>query len=273
MMQVNRSGYYAYRKNGLCQSKKEDILLTGMAKESWEQSGRIYGYRKVHQDILFQGKHCSRHRIAKLMRSAGFRAEIGYKKRRFTSSSASAICAANNVLDRQFAAESPNKAWVTDITYIRTYEGWLYLAVVLDLFSRKVVGWSMDSRMDSSLVVQALQSAVSRRRPMEPVLVHSDQGSQFTGHEWASLLRSHNLQAGMSRRGNCLDNAVVESFFQLLKREKIRRKIYKNREDARKDIFEYIEMFYNPKRRHSKTNYMSPADYEKQFISEVSDCL
>jgi putative transposase len=246
--------------------------LIGLIESSWAESGRIYGYRKVHHDLLALGESCSRHRVARLMRLRGWRAQVGYKRRSFPSG-ATAVCVADNVLDRQFAVLFPNKVWVTDITYIRTHEGWLYLAVVLDLFSRQVVGWSMGNRMGSDLVLQALLSAIWRRRPIHPVIVHSDQGSQFTGHEWIAFLNEHNLQPSMSRRGNCLDNAVVESFFQLLKREKIRRKIYKTRNDARQEIFEYIEMFYNPVRRHSKANNLSPVEYEKQFFCEASDCL
>ena len=150
---------------------------------------------------------------------------------------------APNRLQQQFEVEMPNRVWVTDITYLRTYEGWLYLAVVLDLFSRQVIGWSMRSRMDSELAINALLMAVWRRQPKNEVIVHSDQGSQFSSHDWQSFLKANNLVASMSRRGNCYDNAVAESFFQLLKREHVRRKIYNSREEARRDIFDYIEFF------------------------------
>ena len=206
------------------------------------------------------------------MRLYGWRAQIGYKHRP-SPSGGTIHHVAENKLDRQFTVSVPNQFWVTDMTYIRTYEGWLYLAVVLDLFSRQVVGWSMDSRMGSELVLQALLSAVWRRKPQHPVTVHSDQGSQFTGHEWAAFLKRHHLEPSMSRRGNCLDNAVAESFFQLLKRERIRKQIYKTRREARQDIFDYIEMFYNPIRRHSSANNLSPVEYEKQFFSEAANCL
>ncbi len=155
-----------------------------------------------------------------------------------------------NRLQRQFNPDAPDERWVTDITYIRTHEGWLYLAVVVDLFSRKIIGWSMQSRMTKDIVLNALLMAVWRRNPEKQVLVHSDQGSQYTSHEWQSFLKSHGLEGSMSRRGNCHDNAVAESFFQLLKRERIKKKIYGTREEARSDIFDYIEMFYNSKRRH-----------------------
>ncbi len=160
----------------------------------------------------------------------------------------------------------PNRSWVTDITYIRTHEGWLYLSVVIDLYSRRVVGWSMQSRMQMDLVLSALLMAVWRRKPKQKVIVHSDQGSQFTGYEWQKFLTDHNLQASMSRRGNCHDNAVAESFFHLLKRERIRRKTYATRKDARQDVFDYIEFFYNPKRKHGNNGLLSPIDFELQTI-------
>lgn len=159
---------------------------------------------------------------------------------------------------------------MTDITYIRTHEGWLFLAAVIDLFSRQVVGWSMQPRMDRELALNALLMAVWRRQPKEMVTVHSDQGSQFSSYDWQDFLKAHNLRASMSRRGNCHDNAVAESFFQLLKRERIRRKIYNSREEARQDVFDYIEMFYNPKRRHGYNNRLSPVDYEKQYFKRLA---
>jgi len=152
----------------------------------------------------------------------------------------------------------------------RTHEGWLFLAAVLDLFSRQVVGWSMQSRMNKELALDALLMAVWRRQPKETVTVHSDQGSQFSSYDWQAFLNAHNLQASMSRRGNCHDNAVAESFFQLLKREPIRRRIYNSREEAKQDVFDYIEMFYNPKRRHGYNNHLSPVDYEKQYFERLA---
>ena len=180
-----------------------------------------------------------------------------------------------NQLQQDFNVDAPDRVWVTDITYIRTHEGWLYLAAVIDLYSRKVVGpsrWllrnrlpvsgSMASRMQTSLALNALLMAVWRRKPTNKVIVHSDQGSQFTSQEWREFLTDHNLEASMSRRGNCYDNAVAESFFHLLKTERIRRKIYKTRKDARQDVFDYIELFYNPKRRHANNGMLSPVELE-----------
>jgi putative transposase len=175
-----------------------------------------------------------------------------------------------STLQREFSVSQPNRVWVTDITYIRTHEGWLYLAVVLDLFSRQVVGWSMQPRIDRELALNALLMAVWRRRPTNEVMVHSDQGSQFASYDWQDFLKEHGLVPSMSRRGNCHDNAVAESFFQLLKRERIRRKIYTTREQARQDVFDYIEMFYNPKRRHGNNNRLSPVEFERRYFNTLA---
>jgi len=203
------------------------------------------------------------------MRAAGIRSQTGYRKRKWKRGGAPSVISPNH-LQRQFNVVEPNRAWVTDITYIRTYEGWLYLATVMDLFSRQIVGWSMSSRIDADLVMKALLMAVWRRRPMGEVLVHSDQGSQYTSHGWQDFLKEHGLVCSMSRRGNCHDNAVAESFFQLLKRERIKRKIYATRDAARQDIFDYIEMFYNPKRRHGFNERKSPMEFEKLYFERLA---
>ncbi|MBN9671700.1 IS3 family transposase, partial [Roseibium aggregatum] len=191
------------------------------------------------------------------------KAQIGYRRRPGNYGGRPAVVV-DNSLNQQFNVEVPDRVWVTDITYIRTLEGFAYLAVVIDLFSRRVVGWSMQSRQTTDVVLQALLMAVWRRKPKNAVLIHSDQGSQFTSMDWASFLRAHNLEHSMSRRGNCHDNAVAESFFNLLKRERVRRRTYKTREDARRDVFDYIEMFYNPKRKHARNGMLSPVEFERQ---------
>ena len=198
------------------------------------------------------------------MKAQGLRSQTGYR-RRPNSKSGEAAAAAPNVLDRKFEVATPNDSWVVDITYIKTHEGWLYLAAVLDLFSRAVIGWSMQSRIDRELVISALLMAIWRRQPKGKVLLHSDQGCQFTSSDWQDFLEVNNFTISMSRRGNCYDNAVVESFFQLLKRERIKRRIYASREEARADVFDYIEMFYNPVRRHGNNNGLSPVQFEKKF--------
>lgn len=247
----------------------EDRRLLAHIKQSWLESGTVYGYRKVHDDLRELGETCGRNRVHRLMRQACIRSQSGYQRRPGHRGGQAAVVAPNR-LQQQFDVKEPNRVWVTDITYIRTHEGWLFLAVVLDLFSRQVVGWSMQPRMDRELALNALLMAVWRRQPKQTVIVHSDQGSQFSSYDWQDFLKTHNLQASMSRRGNCHDNAVAESFFQLLKRERIRRRIYGTREEARRDVFDYIEMFYNPKRRHGYNNRLSPVDYEKQYFERLA---
>ena len=269
MLDLHPSGFYAWRAAPESQRGKEDRRLVGHIKQSWLESGAVYGYRKIHTDLRELGETCGRNRVYRLMKREALRAQVGYRRRPGPRSGMAAVTAPNR-LEQRFNVTESNKAWVTDITYIRTYEGWLYLAVVIDLFSRSVVGWSMGSRIDRSLALDALLMAVWRRQPKTAVMVHSDQGSQFSSHDWQDFLKSHNLEPSMSRRGNCHDNAVAESFFQLLKRERIRRKIYADREEARRDVFDYIELFYNPTRRHGYNNRQSPANFEKQYFERLA---
>lgn len=268
MMEVHPSGFYAWCIEPESGRAVEDKRLLVPIKDSWLESGAVYGYRKVHDDLRDGGEHCGPNRVYKIMRAAGIRSQAGYGKRKWKRGGAPSIVAPNH-LQRQFEVEEPNRVWVTDITYIKTHEGYLYLATVMDLFSRQIVGWSMDSRMNADLVLQALMMAVWRRRPTSEVLVHSDQGSQYTSHDWQDFLKGHGLVCSMSRRGNCHDNAVAESFFQLLKRERIKRKTYATRDAARQDIFDYIEMFYNPKRRHGFNNKLSPIEFEKRHSQRL----
>ena len=265
---VHFSGFYAWLKAGLKPQARRRRHLTGLIKQSWLESGCVYGYRKVHHDLLSLGERCAENTVARLMRAEGLRAQVGYKRRPGKHGSTPSIFAANQ-LRQDFDVAEPDQIWVTDITYIRTHEGWLYLAVVIDLYARKVVGWSMHSRMHTSLVLNALLMAVWRRKPKGKVVIHSDQGSQFTSQEWGDFLKDHNLDASMSRRGNCYDNAVAESFFASLKTERIRRKIYKTRQDARQDVVDYIELFYNPKRRHAKNGMLSPAEFEMAALMKT----
>lgn len=264
MLGVHRSGYYAWLKEPASARDKDDQRLLGLIKHSWLESGSVYGHRKVTTDLRELGETCSRHRVARLMKSEGLRAMVGYGRRpRPLSGPVGSV--AKNVLARGFKVSEPIRAWVTDITYIRTYDGFLYLAVVLDLFSRQVVGWATRPTQHTDLVLQALLAAVWRRKPSPGLLLHSDQGTQFTSEDWQSFLREHDIVCSMSRRGNCHDNAAMESFFQLLKRERIKRRIYSNHDEARADVFQYIEMFYNPKRRHSSNDGLSPVEFEKQY--------
>jgi putative transposase len=268
-MHVHPSGYYAWLITPQSDRAMEDKRLLGHIRQSWLESGTVYGYRKVTDDLRDLGEQCGKNRIYRLMKQEALRSHTGYGRRPRSRGGKPAVVAPNR-LQQQFDVMEPNKVWVTDITYIRTHEGWLFLAAVLDLFSRQVVGWSMQSRMDRDLALNALLMAVWRRQPKETVMVHSDQGSQFSSYDWQDFLKAHNLQQSMSRRGNCHDNAVAESFFQLLKRERIRRRIYNTREEARQDVFDYIELFYNPKRRHGYNDRLSPVNFEKQYFERLS---
>lgn len=263
LFDVHPSGYYAWRNQPKSERTKQDERLSGLIKQFWLESGGVYGYRKVHSDLRDHGETCGPNRVHRLMRQAGLKAQVGYRKPRYKSGEAHVVVP--NRLQRQFEPEAPDQAWVTDITYIRTHEGWLYLAVVVDLFSRRVIGWSMQSRITKELVLDALLMAVWRRNPSNKVMVHSDQGSQYTSEDWSKFLKAHGLEASMSRRGNCHDNAVAESFFQLLKRERIKRKVYTTRNEARSDIFDYIEMFYNTRRKHGFNDQLPPVVYEQRY--------
>ena len=269
VLQVHPSGYYAWRKEPLSARARENQSITSQIKQSWLESGAVYGYRKIHDDLRDLGVVCGEQRVYRLMKAQGLRSQTGYQRKPRHHAGKPHVAAPNH-LARQFDVLEPNETWVTDITYIRTHEGWLYLAVVLDLFSRQIVGWSMQSRIDKELVVSALLMALWKRKPTQMVTIHSDQGSQFSSYEWQAFLREHNLRASMSRRGNCHDNAVVESFFQLLKRERVKRKTYNTRSEAREDIFNYIELFYNPVRRHSYNNGLSPVVFEKQYQARLA---
>ncbi len=266
---VHPSGYYAWLETPESPRAIEDRRLLVLIKESWLESGCVYGYRKIFDDLRELGETCGKCRVERLTHEHGIKAQVGYKKPKTFKGGQPSVVAPNH-LQRQFDVQQPDEAWVTDITQVRTYEGWLYLAVVLDLFSRQVIGWSMRSRMEADLVVRALLMAVWRRQPKSEVLVHSDQGSQYTGYDWQDILKDNHLVPSMSRRGNCHDNAVAESFFQLLKRERIKRRIYPDRQTARADIFDYIEVFYNRKRKHGYNGMLSPAEYEKRYFMKLA---
>ncbi|MFP6791544.1 MAG: IS3 family transposase [Thalassolituus sp.] len=264
-LEVHPSGFYAWLANPESTRQKVDEYLLGFIKQFWLESGCVYGYRKIHKDLKHAGEHCGKNRVHRLMQQAQIQAERGYnRKTRYDSGELSTV--APNLLNREFDVSKPNTVWVTDITYIRTDEGWLFLAVIIDLFSRQVVGWSMSERINTDLVLNAITMACWRRKPKGEVIVHSDQGCQYTSYDWQSMLKANNLTVSMSRRGNCHDNACAESFFALLKRERIRRKIYRTREEGKADIFNYIELFYNSTRRHGNNNDLSPRDYEKNYF-------
>jgi putative transposase len=265
MMSVHRSGYYAWRKQPQSPRQVEDARVLGLIKQAWLESGCVYGYRKIHDELRSLGEKSCRNRIARLMKQESLKAQVGYKKPRYRGGTVAPLSA--NLLEQKFTAEGPNQAWVTDITYIRTADGWLFLAVVIDLFSRQVVGWSMQPRMQTDLVLQALLMAVWRRKPEQRVVVHSDQGSQYTSEQFQRLMADNGVTCSMSRSGNVWDNAAMESFFSSLKTERTARKTYRTRDQAMADVFDYIERFYNARRRHSTLGYLSPMEFEMQEAS------
>lgn len=268
LLEVHRSGFYAWLKEPDSLRAREDKRLLGKIKQSWLESGFAYGYRNIHRDLRDIGEHIGKNRVYRIMKQEKISSQRGYKRHRgFKSNQETQV--APNKLARQFNTDSPNQSWVTDFTYIRTHEGWLYVTVVIDLFSRQVIGWSMKNNPKSDLVIDALLMAVWRRKPKERVLVHSDQGVQYTCSDWRKFLEDHNLESSMSRRGNCHDNAVAESFFSMLKTERIKRKIFKTREEARQEIFDYIEFYYNVRRRHGHNGGLAPSVFEKQYHEKL----
>jgi putative transposase len=238
----------------------ENRRLLELIRASWVASGGIYGSPRVVRDLREAGERVGENRVARLMKDNKIRAIRGYKRPRHHGGKPAAV--APNRLARKFTVTRPDAAWVTDITYIRTWEGWLYLAVVIDLHSRMVVGWSMKATLARELVLDAVLMAVWKRKPRQEVIVHSDQGCQYGSDDWQRFCRTHKLVTSMSRRGNCWDNAVAESFFSSLKKERVRKKVYRTRAHARSDLFDYIEVFYNRKRRHSHLGGVSPMAFE-----------
>ena len=259
LFDVSRSGFYEWLRKPLSDRAVEDQRLLGLILAAYKASHGVYGAPRIFLDLREAGETCSKHRVARIMRANNIKALHGYRTPRYARGHASLLTP--NTLQRGFTVPRPNKVWVTDITYVRTWEGWLYLAVVMDLYSRRVVGWSTRSTMTQELVLDAILMAVRRRKPQH-VLIHSDQGSQFGSDAWRRFCREHHLEPSMSRRGNCWDNAVAESFFSSLKKERIKKRIYKTREIAKIEIDDYIETFYNHTRRHSHLSGVSPEVFE-----------
>lgn len=261
VLNVARAGFYAWLHNPVSARDKDNQRLLMLIRDSYSLSGGVYGYRRVHGDLNEIGETCGKNRVGRIMQQNRIKAVRGYKAPRRIAGWPSVV--APNRVQRQFTVVRANQVWVTDITYIRTWQGWLYLAVVIDLFARNVVGWSMKPTLSRELALDALMMAVWRRKPDGEVIVHSDQGSQYGSDDWQRFCRANNLAPSMSRRGNCWDNAVAESFFSSLKKERIRKRIYKTRDLARADIFDYIEVFYNRARRHSHLGGLSPEAFEQ----------
>jgi putative transposase len=260
---VSRAGFYAWLTRSRSERARTDEELAAKVRASFLASGRIYGARRVWRDVLAEGVPCGLHRIERLMKLQALRARPRRRRPPLDQGERLTGVVAPNTLNRTFEAEAPNRKWIADFTYIWTVEGWLYVAAVLDLYSRRVVGWSMQATMTAQLVADALIMAVWRRGRPDALLHHSDRGSQYTSEQFQKLLADHGITCSMSCSGNCWDNAAMESFFSSLKTERTARKTYRSRDQARADVFDYIEHFYNPKRRHSTIGYVSPMEFER----------
>ena len=263
---VSRSGFYNWLDRTPSQRSIEDRAILVEVKVSHERSGGCYGVRRVWPDVIDAGYQVGRERVARIMRVAGIRGDIPKKRRPKDSGERPEHPLANNVLSRDFTAAAPNQKWVADFTHVCTQEGWLYVATILDLYSRRIVGWSMKANMTSALVMDALQMATWRRGLPKELLHHSDQGSQYTSEPFQRMLKDLGIKCSLSRRGECHDNAVMESFYGSMKTEKLYREQYKTRQEAKAAVFDYIEGFYNSHRRHSTLGNISPAAFEKQAL-------
>lgn len=264
---VSRSGYYQFIGTKPSARSQENERLLEKIKAAHKESRETYGSPRIHAELRFHGETCSRKRVAKLMKKVGLEAKM---KKRFkvTTKAYPKAKAAPNLLNQDFTANAPNRRWVADFTYVATGEGWLYVGIVLDLFSRKIVGLSMEERMTTDLVLKALEQAILHRKPQAGLVHHSDKGSQYTSQNFQSLLAFHGLISSMSSTGNCFDNAAAETFFHTLKTEHVYFECYETRAQARRSIFEYVEIFYNRKRRHSTLGYLSPEMFERQLYQE-----
>jgi len=260
-LRVSTSGFYAWCKRDRSDRAKKDAALKVQILAAHAASDKTYGSPRIHKDLKTAGENVGRKRVARLMQDEGIE---GQRKRRFrvTTDSRHSHPVAANKLNRDFTVSAPNKVWVSDITYIWTREGWMYLAAILDLFSRRVVGWSIEPYVDRTLALDALGMALRTRRPEPGLLHHSDRGVQYASGDYQKLLAEHGIDCSMSRKGDCWDNAVAESFFSTLKAERVHRTDYVTRSQARASVFEYIEAFYNPRRRHSVLGYVSPVQHE-----------
>jgi putative transposase len=259
LLDVSRSGFSAWLRNPLSDRARDDQRVLALIVTAYTASHGVYGAPRIFLDLREAGETCSTHRVARIMRANHIKALHGYRAPPYAKGVPALLTP--NTLQRGFTVQRPNHAWVTDITYVRTWEGWLYLAVVMDLYSRRIVGWSTKPTLAQDLVLDALLMAVRRRKPQH-TLIHSDQGSQFSSDAWRRFCRAHHLEPSMSRRGNCWDNAVAESFFSSLKKERIKKRIYTTRELATAEIDDYIETFYNRTRRHSHLSGVSPETFE-----------
>ena len=263
LLAVSPSGFYEWTERRPSARSQENARLLQRIREFFVLSGQTYGSPRIWKDLAMAGEHCGENRVARLMRGARLRAQPKPHTKPVDGGVRPEQSPAPTLLDRDFAAAAPNRKWAADFTYIWTGEGWLYVAVVMDLYSRRVVGWSMQPSMTAQLVLDALTMALWRRGQPTHLLHHSDQGSQYTSEDFQRLLAAQGITCSMSRRGDCWDNSAIESFFATLKKERVSRSVYATRDAARADVFDYIEMFYNPRRRHSTLGQVSPAEFER----------
>ena len=268
VLEVSRSGYYAWCSRPISARQRADEALVGTIREIYRKNRKVYGSPRIHDALKDQGMRLGRKRVARVMRQNGIVAEP-YRRMKWRWAFKTAK-AAGNLVQRQFAVDQPNRVWAADMTAFWTGSGWVHLAIVMDLCSRRIVGWSMHGQMTERLVVDALEMAVISRQPTGPLVHHSDQGSQYQSRLFQGKLKDHGIQLSMSRRGNCWDNAVVESFFRTVKQELQNDARFKSREDARAQLFDYIEVFYNRQRKHSTLGYISPAQFESNLPIPVS---
>ena len=265
VLQVSRSGYYRWLKQKPSQRQLDNQSLDAEIREIYDGSKQRYGSPKITRELRARGRRVSKNRVAKRMREAGLRSKVR-RKYRVTTDSKHHFQVSPNLLERNFSAEAANKVWVSDITYLATKTGWLYLTVIIDLFSRMVVGWALSSSLSHEMVVAALKRAIRRRRPGKGLIFHSDRGVQYACTDFRNELAKHEFIQSMSRKGDCWDNAVAESFFGIMKTELVYHERYEGHQDALHSIFEYIEAFYNRERRHSTLGYICPSEYEKQKL-------
>jgi transposase InsO family protein len=268
-LEVSRSGFYAWLKREESARSREDRRLLSEIKEIHKGSRGTYGVPRVHEELRTRGKRCGKNRVARLMRGAGLQSKVRRRFRKTTDSSHSRPVAPN-LLEGKPVPERPNEVWVADITYIPTAEGWLYLASIMDLCSRLIVGWSMDATLKTSLVLGALRMALGRRSPGRGLIHHSDRGSQYASEAYQEVLREHGIACSMSRKGNCYDNAFKESFYHTLKTELVCHERYPSRTAARASVFDYIEVFYNRERRHSSIGYHTPSEFEMLLATDYA---
>jgi putative transposase len=263
---VSKSGYYRWLKRHKSKTLLANKRILKMIREIFNDNHQRYGYRRVWFELHLRGIHCSKNRVARLMKADSLKAKR-IKRFKITTKSEHNLPVAPNLLNKVFAVTAPNRVWVSDITYVWTWEGWMYLAVIIDLYARKVVGWSMSTRINKELVVSAINQAIDRRQPCTGLIFHSDRGSQYASKDVRQILEKHHMRQSMSSKADCYDNAVAESFFATLKTELVYPHFFATRLEARSKIFEYIEIYYNRRRIHSYLNYMTPDQFERTKLA------